>query len=589
MALVNIGTWLARHGKRVLLVDFDLESPGISHYALPNSKPERKGVIDYLFEMSRGPGTPPTSLEEYYYESFQDKNGGTLYVMPAGRASSHVSRFEKLNLAELYARGDGFLILENLKALWKSEIVPDYVLIDSRTGYNEVAGICTRQLPDAVVAAFIPSPQNLNGLSEVIAQIRIQNREDWRPPIQLHFLASSVPSMDDEDGEIVDAIARSKQVLEFDELLGSVYYIPSAAHLTQVVFTLEKEHSRLAKNFADVARALTMKNPSDPEGAKRFLDRLLNRDTTLLRSMASSRLEDQLKVMRAAHFANVEVLFRLARLRLRQGLVDDALALLDSLLESDPNASEPRLLRSTLRAQHEDDVGAESDLRFILARRDLDAIQISRAIQTLANVSPASLQNLRQFEAFAALDTDSRASLLLELVHNSAAGLDNVIGELEILAGETFSQDSTRLLVRNKIALNRIHRHDFTEAMALIGDRPGPDSTQLQLFNYAIAEWAATGQRPIDLFMSVVANESSGPDTDPNYLQCLALANAVLGNRDRSRTLLQSAKQQALQSRRPIFSAWTYTTVPAGTFVQDVDQMLRDLEIGDVTPPIVRQ
>jgi MinD-like ATPase involved in chromosome partitioning or flagellar assembly len=589
MALVNIGTWLARHGKRVLLVDFDFESPGLSHYALPNSKPERKGVIDYLFEMSRGTGTPPTSLEEYYYESFQDKNGGTLYVMPAGRASSHVARFEQLNLGELYERGDGFLILENLKALWKSEIVPDYVLIDSRTGYNEVAGICTRQLPDAVVATFIPSPQNLTGLSEVIAQIRIQNREDWRVPIQLHFLVSSLPSMDDEDGAIADAIARSKQVLEFDELLGSVYYIPSAAHLSQAVFTLEKEHSRLAKNFADIARALTMKNPSDPEGAKRFLDRLLNRDSTLLRSMASSRLEDELKVMRAAHFANVEVLFRLARLRLRQGLLDDALGLLDSLLESDPNASEPRLFRSTLRAQREDHVGAQGDLHFILARRDLDAIQISRAIHTLANVSPLSLQNLRQFEAFAALDADSRASLLLELIHNSATGLENAIGELEKLAGESFSQDSTRLSVRNEIVLNRIQRREFGEAMALIGDRPTPDSTQQKLFNYAIAQWGATGETPIDLFTSVLANESSGPDTDANCLQCLALAHAVLGNRDRSRTLLQSAKQQALIRRRPIFSAWTYTTVLAGAFAQHIDQMLQGLEAGDVTPPIVRQ
>jgi MinD-like ATPase involved in chromosome partitioning or flagellar assembly len=586
MALVNVGAWLARHGRRVLLVDFDLESPGISHYALPNSKPERKGVIDYLFEMSHG--TPPASLEEFYYESFQDKNGGTLYVMPAGRASSHVSRFEQLNLGELYQHGDGYLILENLKGLWKSEIVPDYVLIDSRTGYNEVAGICTRQLPDAVVAAFIPSPQNLNGLNEVVTQIRVQNKEDWRSPIQLHFLASSVPSMDDEDGEIADAIARSKQILEFDELLGSVYYIPSAAHLSQVVFTLDKENSRLAKNFADVARALTMKNPNDPEGAKRFLDRLLNRDSSLLRSMASSRLEDELRMMLAAHFANVEVLFRLARVRLRQGLLDDALGLLDTLLESDPNASEPRLLRSTVRAQREDHAGAENDIRFILARRDLDVIQVSRAIHTLANVSPTSLQNLGRFEAFASMDADSRASLLLEFVHNSTAGLNGVIRELETLAGESFSQASTRLSVCNAIVLYRIQQRDFAGAITLIGDRPSAEATQQQRFNYAIAEWGATGHKPVDLFSLVVENELSLTNTNPNYLQCLAIAHAVLGHRDQSTTLLQSAKQQAIQRRRPLFSAWTYTTVTARTFAEHVDQMLRDLDTGDVTPPIVR-
>jgi MinD-like ATPase involved in chromosome partitioning or flagellar assembly len=578
MALVNIGTWLARHGRRVLLVDFDLESPGISHYALPNSQPERKGVIDYLFEMSQG--SPPSSLEEYYFESFQDKDGGALYVMPAGRASSHVSRFEKLNLSELYQKGDGYLILENLKGLWKSEIIPDYVLIDSRTGYNEVAGICTRQLPDAVVAAFIPSPQNLNGLHEVMAQIRAQNRESWRPPVQLHFLASSVPSMDDEDGAISDAIARSKQVLEFDDLLGCVYYIPSPAHLTQIVFTLEKEQSRLAKNFADVARALMMKNQSDPEGAKRFLDRLLNRDSTLLRAMDPARLEDELNTLRKAHSANVDVLFRLARLRLRQGL-------LDALLESDPNAAEARLLRSTLRAQRDDQAGAESDLQFILARRDLDAIQVSRAIHTLASINPTALGRLGQLAAFSSVDADGRASLLLEFVHNSPGGLAQVVYELEQLASESFTLDTNRVLVQNALVLNRIQQRNFGDAMALIGDRPTPASAQNDLFNYAMAEWGESRVVPTDLFSAVLANEATRTEKNPNYLQCLGIANAVLGDVDRARTLVQSAKQQALQSRRPLFSAWTYATVTAKDFAVHVDEMLRELDAGVVKPPIV--
>ena len=586
MALVNIGAWLARHGRRVLLVDFDLESPGISHYALPNSKPERKGVIDYLFEMSHG--TPPTSLEEFYFESFQYKNDGVLYVMPAGRASSHVSRFEQLNLGELYRQGQGYLILENLKSLWKTEVTPDYVLIDSRTGYNEVAGICTRQLPDAVVATFIPSPQNLNGLAEVLAQIRAQNREDWRDPIQLHFLASSVPSVDDEDGQISDAIARSKEILAFDELLGSVYYIPSSAHLKQSVFTLEKEHSRLAKNFADVARALMMKNPQDPEGANQFLDRLLNRDPTLLRSMPSSRLEEEISTLRKTHFANAEVLFKLARLRLRQGLIDDALVLLDTLLEADPNASEARILRSTLRAQRDDRQGAESDLRFILARRDLDAIQVSRAAHTLANVSPSSLSQLSRFEAFTSLDADGRANLLLELMHISPDGLAHVIAELEALSGASFAKDSNRLLVRNALVLHRIQQRRYADALVLIGNRPASQSTQYQIFNYAIAEWGASGKAPLDLFTTLIQTVESRT-ADPNYLQCLAIAHSALGDTSRAKTLLETAKQQALQSRRALFSAWTYTTVSALAFADHIDQMLRDLEMGILTPPVLRE
>jgi hypothetical protein len=38
MAVANIGAWLAQNGRRVLLVDFDLEAPGLSSYSLPNTR-----------------------------------------------------------------------------------------------------------------------------------------------------------------------------------------------------------------------------------------------------------------------------------------------------------------------------------------------------------------------------------------------------------------------------------------------------------------------------------------------------------------------------------------------------------------------
>ena len=408
MALVNIGTWLARQGRRVLLVDFDLESPGISHYALPNAKPERKGVVDYLLEASEH-GVPRT-LEDFYFESFKEKSGA-LYVMPAGRASTHQERLEKVNFASLYRDGDGYLIVENLKALWANEISPDYVLIDSRTGYSEAAGICTRQLADAVVITFIPSPQNLNGLQEIVHQIRAQNTEGWRKEIQLLFLASSIPVIDDEGGEIADAIERSKQQLGFHELLGKIYYTPSAAHLTQKVFTLERENSSLSKNYADVARALTLENPDDPDGATRFLEKLLSHDHAFIRTIPPSRLEDDLAAIATKHRGNSRVLFTLARVRLQQGRLSDALSVLDDVLETDPNATEARILRASVRLQRDMKSLAEEDLRLVLSRTDLDGIQLSRALLTLQRISPAAVRELDHFAAYEVLPSEERDSL----------------------------------------------------------------------------------------------------------------------------------------------------------------------------------
>jgi MinD-like ATPase involved in chromosome partitioning or flagellar assembly len=585
MAIVNIGTWLARHGRRVLLVDFDLEAPGIPHYALPNAKAERKGVVDYLFEMSEGSAS--SSIEDYYFESFVDKGGGRLYVMPAGRASTHVARLEQLNLSKLYESGDGYLVLENLKALWQRDITPDYVLIDSRTGYNEVAGICTRQLPDAVVAAFIPSPQNVNGLKEVVSQIRAQNSEKWRPEIQLHFLASSIPSIDDEDGAIADAIEMSKQVLEFKELLGRVYYIPSAAHLKQTVFTLEKESSRLAKNFAEVARALTMVNPADPEGARNYLDRVLRRDHDLMRSLASARLDNDLTAIAKQHGGNPGVVFRLARVRLRQGNVEEAIALLTLLLETDPNESEARLLRATLYAQRDEGELAERDLREVLSRTDLDVIQVHRAVRALIDIAPTALPELHNYPAYAALDSDGRAFLLTEIGHSHVGATAQVIADLEALNIEQLSTPDLRDRVTGAITLHRIHTRDFNGVMSSIGARPGVGASAPDLFNYAIAEWGATGEVPADLFRHLLEKEKKDSSPGANRMQCFAIAHAALGDYQEARRLLESAKNHAVRESRPEFSAWTYSTVGVTEFVAHIDEMLGQLAKNSLTPRIV--
>src|SRR3954451_18123281 len=44
MALANAAVQLARHGKHVLMVDWDLEAPGLSHYFLPSTASSVPGL-----------------------------------------------------------------------------------------------------------------------------------------------------------------------------------------------------------------------------------------------------------------------------------------------------------------------------------------------------------------------------------------------------------------------------------------------------------------------------------------------------------------------------------------------------------------
>src|SRR6266571_1349917 len=81
MALVNIGAELARSGRRVLLVDFDLEAPGLDTFGLiPENK---QGVVDYVTNYLALNEAP--DLAKYVSEaSVIGDKGGHLWIMPAG-------------------------------------------------------------------------------------------------------------------------------------------------------------------------------------------------------------------------------------------------------------------------------------------------------------------------------------------------------------------------------------------------------------------------------------------------------------------------------------------------------------------------
>ena len=100
---------------------------------------------------------------------------------------------------KLYAEEEGFLLFEDAKPQWEHELKPDYVLIDSRTGHTDVEGICSAPIADSVVLMFMPNEQNLAGLEGVTRAIRNEATEGLQKTIPLHFVASNVPDLDDDN------------------------------------------------------------------------------------------------------------------------------------------------------------------------------------------------------------------------------------------------------------------------------------------------------------------------------------------------------------------------------------------------------
>ena len=177
MALANVGWLLAeKFGKKVLVVDWDLEAPGLHKYFDLEEARLKKGLIDLLLDYKTLVGKETSlpdelfDLNDYVNPIASFPNNGSISLLAAGlqnqQYKTHVNEF---NWEEFYTKWRGFGFIEYFKKKLKQS--SDIVLIDSRTGVTDIGGICTLQLPEVVVLMFAFNKQNLKGIESVVETI----------------------------------------------------------------------------------------------------------------------------------------------------------------------------------------------------------------------------------------------------------------------------------------------------------------------------------------------------------------------------------------------------------------------------------
>ena len=202
MAVANVGCVLAsRHSpnRRVLLIDWDLEAPGLHRYFPETVNPDqpRAGVIDLFEELSdavscdAAPLEPELIVEQIDLHRFvEGTNVEGVFVMVAGRFDDrYAARVNAFDWAGLHERSPNLFraLGERLAAAF------DFVLIDSRTGITDTSGICTGLLPEKLVAVFTPNRQSLDGVIELVRRsVRYRLRSDDLRPLTVFPLPSRV-------------------------------------------------------------------------------------------------------------------------------------------------------------------------------------------------------------------------------------------------------------------------------------------------------------------------------------------------------------------------------------------------------------
>ncbi len=271
MALANVACILAErqakaNGKGVLMIDWDLEAPGLHRYFRPYLKDRlatsadfklfdaKPGLIDLFCELDKASmdldriapefeepdKTSVLSTESerlarslleyvkpdsYVLETSID----SLYLLKAGRFDptnpvTYSSRVTSFQWESFYRRCPIVFrcLAEQLADKYQ------YVLIDSRTGITDISGVTTMLMPDKLVVVFTPNFQSLQGGLDLIRQAAAYRRQssDLRP-LMIFPLVSRVEATEPilrERWRVGDS-ARDIVGYEpaFEKLLGEVY------------------------------------------------------------------------------------------------------------------------------------------------------------------------------------------------------------------------------------------------------------------------------------------------------------------------------------------------------------------------------
>ncbi|MBF0626582.1 MAG: P-loop NTPase [Magnetococcales bacterium] len=178
-ALAMLALSLAREGLKVVVVDLDLEAPGISNMLLAEEDVPSRGVIDWLTEalVEEDPNVFDDLLGQassrHFFEQF-----GTLWVIPAaGRETQdYVSKLGRVYLPTFDARAGkirrlAFRLNQFLLKL-KERLDPDLVLLDSRAGLHDMGAAVVTQLGAQVFLFGRDEPQSWNSLKHLLLHLQ---------------------------------------------------------------------------------------------------------------------------------------------------------------------------------------------------------------------------------------------------------------------------------------------------------------------------------------------------------------------------------------------------------------------------------
>jgi hypothetical protein len=152
-----VSAWsLAQASQRVMVLDLDLESPGLSSGLLPEVRRPTYGITDWLVEDLVDNGA---AVFEDMVATSELSHDGEIFVVPAHGAEpgNYIAKLGRVWMPKIDQQGrkeDWSQRLSRMMNALEQRWKPDIILIDSRSGIDEVAASCVTDLGACLVLLF---------------------------------------------------------------------------------------------------------------------------------------------------------------------------------------------------------------------------------------------------------------------------------------------------------------------------------------------------------------------------------------------------------------------------------------------------
>ncbi|MEW6692844.1 MAG: ArsA-related P-loop ATPase [Pseudomonadota bacterium] len=197
-ALAACAWKMAQLGKRVLVLDLDLESPGLSSSLLSPERQPLYGITDWLVEDLVDQGD---DLLDAMIATSDLSGDGQIDVVPAHGANpgEYIAKLGRVWMPKVCSDGtreSWSMRLQKLLQRLEARIQPDIVLIDSRAGIDEVASSCVTDLGANLILLFaLDGSQTWNGY-EILFNHWLRSGVATQIRERLQTVAALVPELD---------------------------------------------------------------------------------------------------------------------------------------------------------------------------------------------------------------------------------------------------------------------------------------------------------------------------------------------------------------------------------------------------------